>query len=244
MTPALGRLAAPAYNDLEIFRVFTMTTQRTAAALAALLVLSLCTTAALAQSGRARGADVDLAARLREVQSDAKQFEASYKLGRKVASFCANCHGEGGNSTKSDIPNLAGQNPAYVLEQVRQFAEGKRRNEFMEGLIKALNTEEKVGVVLYYTQQEVTHKPATDPALAARGKAYYDKICFRCHGEQGHGSDKFARVAGQQRDYLTLSLKRYRDGGGVRIDPLMAANTKHMTDGDIAAVVAYVSSMK
>lgn len=213
----------------------------TAAAFAAALLLAM---PAFAQGAKARGADVDLAARLHEVQSDPKQSEAAYKLGRRVAAVCANCHGEGGNSVKPDIPNLAGQNAAYVLEQVRQFTVGKRRNEFMEGMIKAMNAEEKVGVVLYYTQQEVVHKPATDPALAARGKAYYDRICFRCHGEQGRGSEQFARVAGQQPEYLKLTLKRYRDGSGARIDPLMAANTRGMSDADIAAVVAYVTSMK
>jgi cytochrome c553 len=41
-----------------------------------------------------------------------------------------------------------------------------------------------------------------------------------------------------------MTLKRYRDGSSVRKDPLMAANTKTMTDADIDAVVAYVSSMK
>ncbi len=129
-------------------------------------------------------------------------------------------------------------------EQVRQFAVGKRRYEFMEGLIKALSPDEMVGVVLYYTQQPVRPQPVNDAALAARGKTYYDKICFRCHGEQGHGTEQYARIAGQQRDYLRISLKRYRDGKGPRIDPLMAANTRGMNDADIEAVVAYVSSMR
>ena len=57
-------------------------------------------------------------------------------------------------------------------------------------------------------------------------------------------SSQYARIAGQQRDYLRISLKRYRDGKGPRIDPLMAANTRGMSDADIEAVVAYVSSMR
>lgn len=214
--------------------------------LAALLVVSapMLAPPAFAQTAKTRAVDVDLRARLAEVQADLRLFDAMVQQGRKVAAFCANCHGEGGNSTKPDIPNLAGQNPAYVLEQVRQFAVGKRRYEFMEGLIKALNPDEMVGVVLYYTQQPVRAQPVSDAALAARGKTYYDKICFRCHGEQGHGTEQYARIAGQQRDYLRLSLKRYRDGKVPRIDPLMAANTRSMSDADIEAVVAYVSSMR
>jgi cytochrome c553 len=99
-------------------------------------------------------------------------------------------------------------------------------------------------VVLHYSTKEVTFKPPVNAALASKGQEYYSKICFRCHGEQGRGNDKIARIAGQQPGYLALTLKRYRDGSGVRTDPLMAANTKSMSDADIAAVVAYVASMQ
>jgi cytochrome c553 len=188
--------------------------------------------------------EVDLNARLKEAEATPRMLEAALKAGAKVAGFCANCHGEGGNSANPDTPNLAGQNTSYLLEQLRQFADGRRRNMFMEGMIKALNPEEKVGVVLHYAHQEVIAKPPTNAALAAKGQEYYSKICFRCHGDKGRGDEKIARIAGQQPGYLALTLKRYRDGSAVRSDPLMAANTKTMTDSDVAAVVAYVSSMK
>lgn len=197
-----------------------------------------------AQTARARGAaDVDLAARLKEVQQDPKLQESLLKTGQRVAAVCANCHGEGGNSSKPDIPNLAGQNPIYLVEQLRQFADGQRRYEFMEGMIKAMSRDEKIGAVLFYASQKVTHKPAANAALAAKGKDYFNKICWRCHAEDGRGNEKFARIAGQQADYMRITLKRYRTGTGPRVDPLMVGSTKLMTDADIDAVVAYVSSM-
>lgn len=200
---------------------------------------------AIAQSARARGtAGVDLLARLKEVESDPKLSDAVFKTGRKVAAVCANCHGEGGNSVKPDIPNLAGQNPAYLIEQLRKFADGRRRNEFMEGMIKAMNSDEKIGMVLFYASQKVIHKPASNAALAAQGKEYYSKTCWRCHGEDGRGNANFARVAGQQPDYLRMTLKHYRVGSGERVDPLMAGSTRNMTDADIDAVVMFIMSME
>ncbi|MDQ3059465.1 MAG: c-type cytochrome [Pseudomonadota bacterium] len=189
-------------------------------------------------------AKADLAERIKEVQNNPRQFEAAYKTGSKVVAVCANCHGQGGNSIKPDIPNLAGQNPAYLLEQMRQFTTGERRNEFMQGLIKVLKPEEKIGMVVYVANQEVVHKPADNTVLASKGQAYYAKNCVSCHGEQGRGNEKMARIAGQQTNYLNLALKRYRDGSTARRDPLMAASTQQMSNTDIAAVVAYVASMK
>ena len=211
----------------------------TTALMAALVALPV-----VAQPAKARAtANVDLDARFKEAQTSPQLADDLYKVGRKVAAVCANCHGEGGTSTKPSIPNLAGQNPAYLLEQTRQFADGRRRNEFMEGMIRAMNSDEKIGMVLFYAAQEVTHKPATNAALAGQGQEYYGKICFRCHGNVGRGNELIARIAGQQADYLRVTLKRYRDGTDVRANSIMTPNTKNMTDADIEAVVAYVSSM-
>jgi len=220
-------------------------TKRTPVALATVLVSMFLTFPALGQPAKdAAPASTDLGARVKAVQANPAQFEASYKLGSKAAAVCALCHGDNGNSLKPDIPNLAGQNPAYLLEQMRQFSVGERRYEFMEGLIKALKPEDKIGIAVFFASQEVQIKPATNAALADKGKAYYAKNCLSCHGEQGRGNEGFARIAGQQTGYLALTLKRYRDGSSVRKGSMMAPSTKAMTDEDINSVAAYVSSLK
>ena len=198
-------------------------------------------TAAMAQAGRSK---VDIDTRLQQAMADPKLADELYKVGRKVSAVCANCHGDGGNSTKPSVPNLAGQNPAYLLEQVRQFADGRRRYEFMEGMIRAMNSDEKIGMVLFYAAQPVTPKPVADAALLAKGQEIFGKNCFRCHGDMGRGNDQIARIAGQQTDYLRSTLKRYRDGPNTRANSIMTPNTKLLTDADIESLVAYVSSMQ
>lgn len=207
----------------------------------AVLLLN-CSVAAAAETKPA--GKVSLEERLSSVVQDTRSAETAARAGKKVAFFCANCHGESGNSSRPDVPNLAGQNPAYLLEQVKKFSDGRRRNDFMQGLIKAMNDEEKVNAVVYFTSQEVKPHASSNPALVSRGKDIFFRVCQRCHGDQGRGNEKIPRLAGQQPEYLSLSLKRYRDGTGERIDPFMAANTKNLTDADISALVAFVSGMK
>lgn len=220
-----------------------MLDQRLLTALVAGLFFSCAQAPASPLSARAT-AGVDLQARLKEVGRDPKLSDSLVKLGAKVAAICDSCHGAGGNSLRTDIPNLASQNPIYHLEQLRQYAVGQRRDRFMEGMIKAMNSEEKVGMVMFYATQKVGHKPVQHTTLVAKGKALYEDACEHCHSENGHGDEKLPRIAGQQPVYLNAALKRYRAGTGVRLDADMAAKAKKMTDADIDALVAYTMSLQ
>jgi cytochrome c553 len=199
---------------------------------------------ALGQSAAA-AAPVDLVARLKEAEGNPRQWEAMFKVGRKVAAFCANCHGEGGNSVDIHTPNLAGQNPYYLLQQVREFGATQRKsNEFKKRLVNVMTPDEKIGMVIFYAGQEVTFKPAADAALAKKGEALYARRCGECHEKDGRGDREYSRVAGQQPGYMSKTLKGYRDGSGPRIHRQMADEIKPLSDADIAAIVAYVSAMK
>jgi cytochrome c553 len=190
-------------------------------------------------------AKVDLVARLKAVETDPRQLEAMHKIGKKVAAFCANCHGDGGNSIKPDVPNLAGQNSYYLLAQLREFSTTERKsNEFKKRLVNVMSTDEKIGMVVFYAGQEVTVKPASDPALVKKGGILYAKACAECHEQDGRGTKQFSRIAGQQPVYLTTSIKGYRDGTGPRLDRDMVKEVKPLNDADIAAIVAFVSAMK
>ena len=104
--------------------------------------------------------------------------------------------------------------------------------------------DEKIGMVILYSKQQVIHNLATNAALFAKGQEYYEKSCFRCHGTESRGNEKIARLAGQQASYLNATLKHYRDGSNLRNNPVMADNTRLMADADIAAVGSYISAME
>ena len=42
---------------------------------------------------------------------------------------CAECHSLDGISVMARFPKLAGQRPGYIAKQVRDFREGRRRND-------------------------------------------------------------------------------------------------------------------
>ncbi|MDR2678186.1 MAG: cytochrome c4, partial [Zoogloeaceae bacterium] len=95
-------------------------------------------------------------ARIRALTRNPAAHQAAIEGGKKASFFCVNCHGNNGISNLSDVPNLAGQNPDYVLVQTRKFGNGQRKDEFMQGLIKVLSEEQKVQIALFYAAQRVS----------------------------------------------------------------------------------------
>jgi cytochrome c553 len=121
----------------------------------------------------------------------------------------------------------------------------------MWGITHALTDEQIVGLAQYYAKlPAVTGRPASDPALAAKGKEIYEngrpephKVikCIECHGDTSAGTNTVPRLAGQHLDYLALQVHYYRDG--LRENKLMNRNVKYITDDEIKAVIAYIGTL-
>ena len=180
--------------------------------------------------------------RMKALQADPATLQAAVAAGKKASFFCANCHGENGVAKTSDVPNLAGQHPAYLLEQIRKFGAGERKNAFMEGLIKVLSNEERAQIALYYASVSVLPSKA-DVSQIAHGKVLFDKLCARCHGADARGNELYPRLAGQQQPYLKTAITHYRDGTGVRNNQLMRIATAPLKNEDIVSLSHYLTQL-
>ncbi|HZX30232.1 MAG TPA: c-type cytochrome [Rhodocyclaceae bacterium] len=180
--------------------------------------------------------------RLKVVSADPTALKNAVEAGKKASFFCANCHGEDGNSKIPEVPNLAGQNPSYLLEQIRKFGAGERKDQFMQGMIKVLKEEERMQIALYYANSAVVPGRG-DASLGARGKEVFTRLCVRCHGEQARGNETIPRLAGQKMPYLQTSITRYRDQTGVRNNQLMAIATAPLKNDEIAAITHYLTQL-
>lgn len=220
---------------------------------AAALLLYLCgqSTGVLAQQDEVQLERGRLLEVIRQVESDPDRHAEAMAAGAERAMLCASCHGRDGNSKKEETPNLAGQNPGYILEQLDNFTSGRRKNFVMQPLAARLNSEDRINLALYFSSMAV-QPIATDPALHDHGKRIFSSVCFVCHGSDGRGSEGFARIAGQRPDYVMKTLKRYRanargesDADDIkRTNPRMEQVTQNLSDKDIEALANYVASLR
>ena len=93
----------------------------------------------------------------------------------------------------------------HLLEQIRKFGAGERKDPFMQGLIKVLNDEERAQITLYYANVKVPPAKA-DPAHTQQGKVLFEKLCARCHGAGALGTEIYPRLAGHNGYLLKRSL--------------------------------------
>ena len=74
-------------------------------------------------------------------------------LGRNLAAACANCHGTNGVSLQG-MPNLAGQQRAYLVQQMQDFKTGKRPATIMHQLAKGYTDEQIDALAAYFSAQK------------------------------------------------------------------------------------------
>ena len=72
---------------------------------------------------------------------------------------CQACHGENGISRNPRVPNLAGQQQAYLAAQLEAFRAGTRRNDLMQAVAAQLSDAEIAALAAYWHS-----RPAAPPA--------------------------------------------------------------------------------
>ncbi|MFV8819322.1 c-type cytochrome [Haliea sp. E17] len=66
------------------------------------------------------------------------------------AVVCFSCHGSDGISSSGLWPNLAGQKPAYLVKQMKDFQSGARKDPMMSPMAKSLNEEQITAIADYF----------------------------------------------------------------------------------------------
>ena len=78
---------------------------------------------------------------------------AEANLGRDVAANCATCHGTDGKS-RGVVPSLSGQDRAYIVQQMKDFRDGKRPSTIMQQLAKGYTDAEIDAAAAYFAAQK------------------------------------------------------------------------------------------
>lgn len=186
-----------------------------------------------------------------------------------VDTTCAACHGKDGNSSNPQYPKLAGQNPAYLYQQLWAFATGARSSPVMSGIAGSLSKTDAADVASFYGQQTIRPDPIKDPQLASLGQRIFfaaggpaTPACAMCHGSSagqgmmggtsmmgrgmmgmmGGGSmADIPNINGQHAAYTLDQLNRF--ASGERQGTVMNRIAASLSETDKKAVAEFVSGV-
>ncbi len=176
-----------------------------------------------------------------KIKGDGDKHLAAIEAGKTRSLLCGYCHGKDGNSVKDYIPNLAQQNPEYLLKQFQLFASGERQNYVMQQLANMLTAQERINIALYYSSQQVAVND--DHESSEEGRQRYQSFCFACHGENGLGNKDLPRLAGQKKAFLMKTLNGFKHGEKARSSSPMVKIMRAVDQQEIEPLANYISSM-
>lgn len=169
-----------------------------------------------------------------------------------VQTVCAACHGVDGNSAISLNPKLAAQSPEYLLNQLRNFKEGKRANAVMLGVVANLTDDELKSLAAHYAGQKIALAKAKSNGVGSLGEKIYRggiaatgvPACSSCHGANGAGIPKqFPRLSAQHAEYTLAQMRAFRTGERANA-PMMMTIAAKMTDAEMQAVSDYIQGLR
>ena len=173
---------------------------------------------------------------------------------RLAVGVCGTCHGTRGNSIQPKFPRLAGQNPNYLVAQLKNFRSKTRGDpdaiSYMWGMAGPLTDETLDALARYYTSQRVVAEKTAESAEITKGRDIYEHgvvsegvpACAACHGPDARGVADFPRLAGQHFQYVLKQLGSFKSN--MRNVAVMHGVAQSLKLPQMQAVAAYVESLQ
>lgn len=169
-----------------------------------------------------------------------------------IESRCAVCHGRAGESASAIYPRLAAQHPDYMVKQLKDFRDGRRKSETMGEMAKDLTDEDIAALAAWFGSRPAASRRAGDADLAAVGRYIFIKgnpfsgvaACASCHGENGHGTQQLPRLAGQHPAYLETQLREFGKRERHNDNAIMHSIASKLTELEMRAVTVYIGGQQ
>jgi cytochrome c553 len=125
--------------------------------------------------------------------------------GEKLSTMCGGCHGAKGVSRDAATPSLAGQDFDYLLKATKAYWT-TRKSWGMQRYVAGLTDKDVENIVAFYAAQKpLAADKIPDPTEQLAAK------CNRCHDDEGNPSMVAPKLKGQDKDYLIMAMREYRD---------------------------------
>ncbi len=177
------------------------------------------------------------------------QAEESRTIQSLVEQKCSICHGDKGEGSAA-YPRLAGQHAEYIAKQLADFKSGRREGTMNEMAADLSNDEMSALAKLFAAMPSLSHKIRNKDFAAVGSYLYHNgneysgvPACASCHGDEGKGTIKLPRLAGQHKNYLSWQLQDFTTRKRTNDNAIMHSVASKLTEFEIEALSLYISGM-
>jgi cytochrome c553 len=85
--------------------------------------------------------------------ASAPALAADPEAGQKKSQQCVQCHGPDGNSPSAEFPRIAGQHYDYLVQALKDYRAGNRKNPVMAPMAANLTTRDIEDLAAFYSKQ-------------------------------------------------------------------------------------------
>ena len=170
---------------------------------------------------------------------------------------CVMCHGKEGRATNAGyFPRIAGKPQGYLFNQLKNFREGRRRNQAMNHLTQHMSDDYLRDIARYFSALDLPYPPALRHGLSAEQQQTAEQLVFKgaperqipactsCHG--GNMAGRLPAMPGLltlPADYLIGQLGAWRTGLRAAAAPdCMADVAKRLTNDEVSVVARWLSA--
>jgi cytochrome c553 len=155
--------------------------------------------------------------------------------GEPLSGVCGGCHGSHGVSIDTATPILAAQDARYLAGAIKAYRTTRLR-ETMRAYVSGLSEKDIENIAAFYAVQKAVPSEKGQTLV----QDLTDK-CNRCHGaEADNPALPIPRIGGQDRDYLVMALRAYRDDR--RESSTMHKMSLPYSDAIIDAIATYYAA--
>ena len=186
--------------------------------------------------------------------------DGDVEKGKALYNICAACHGANGEGTAAlNAPANAGQDPWYMIRQLKNFKAGIRGahpddtfGAQMRPMAMVLAGDQDIAdVVAYITSLDMPIVAQTIDGDVELGKQAYE-TCIPCHGEFGQGAQALdaPRLSNQHDWYIVRQISNFKAGiRGSHQSDIYGAQMRIMSqmlesDERVRAVAAYIATLE
>jgi cytochrome c553 len=126
----------------------------------------------------------------RLVKAAPAEQQAARDAGRKAASSAPTATAKAASANMAKCPIWPARTRCMCSTRSRPST-GKRKDAFMQGLMKVLSAQEKANIALFYAAQPVPPAVPEAGPRAAEGREHFVRNCVRCHGAEARGGENF-----------------------------------------------------